>query len=216
MKQESGDGSQETGERPNPQPAVPGGELKTRSQIVEERLRRMKEEPPAPAATEPPPAAAAPAPPPESDAMQALRDRLAYALADYDNLQKRISRERADLRQGIVVHLARDLLPVLDGFDRALGSVPPGEEGLAEGMRRVQAQLRRAVESHGIQAIEASGASAGEPGGAPFDPALHESVAQEVRAGVEPGRVLEVIERGYRIGDIVLRPAKVRVSAKEV
>lgn len=217
----------EGGDTPSKDPL--SGDLKTSRQIVEERMRRMKAdaqerapEPPPKQAGEPPapqtpqPAAPAsapgapPAPAPESAALQALRDRLAHALADYDNLQKRVSRERAELRQGIVVHLARDLLPVLDGFDRALGSVPPGAEALgaealAEGMRRVQAQLRRAVEAHGVLAIETSGE--------PFDPTLHESVAQESRDGVEAGRILEILERGYRIGDLVLRPAKVRVSA---
>jgi molecular chaperone GrpE len=157
--------------------------------------------PPEPGA-EPGEPAAAPA-----DELAATRDQLLRLTADFDNYRKRMLREREEAAQYGPAALARDLLPVLDNLERALDHARQagGDEGLARGVELVARDLLGVLSKHGISEIQARGAA--------FDPREHEAVARAPDASVEPGTVIEVFEKGYRLRDRLLRPARVVVSA---
>jgi molecular chaperone GrpE len=101
----------------------------------------------------------------------------------------------------------RDLLPVLDNLERALASAGDGDGdgGLAEGVRLVLSELRGVLAREGVEPLE--------PEGEQFDPTLHEALSTREQDGAEPGVVLDVVEKGYRMSDTVIRPARVVVSA---
>jgi molecular chaperone GrpE len=148
--------------------------------------------------------------------------------ADYENYRKRATRDQERLVTHAHERLVRELLPVLDDLERAVKppvrasgpregvrgnrvEVPPTEfdalqseyDALVEGVRLVERSLRSALEKEGLVEIEASGA---------FDPHVHEALLSQPRDGAEPGSVVEVLQRGYRIGDRVIRPARVIVA----
>ena len=174
---------------------------------------------PAPqAASEPPPAvdpadgsqaeAAAEPPPPVPTPEQQRDEYLAIAQrtqADFDNYRKRAARDVAAAGTRAKTGLLRDLLPVLDNLERALASAGPGDEGLAGGVGLVHAELLGVLRRAGAQPIE--------PRGERFDPTVHEAISTSPADGSEPGIVVEVVEKGYALGDTVVRPARVVVSA---
>ena len=123
--------------------------------------------------------------------------------AELENFRKRAARESAQAGERAKANLVRELLPVVDNLERALGSAGEGEQHLAEGVRMVHGQLVAALERVGIQAFD--------PAGEAFDPECHEALS--TREDGESGRVLDVVEKGYRLGGAVLRPARVVVSA---
>jgi molecular chaperone GrpE len=96
------------------------------------------------------------------------------------------------------------LLPVLDDLERALDAAEHHEEAkVLEGVRMTKDALAGVLASEGVEEIPADGA---------FDPHVHEALLAQPADGVEPGHVIQVVQRGYRIGDVVLRPARVVVS----
>jgi molecular chaperone GrpE len=123
--------------------------------------------------------------------------------AELENFRKRAAREAAQAGERAKANLVRELLPVVDNLERALGSAGEGEQHLAEGVRMVHGQLVAALEREGIQSFD--------PAGEAFDPECHEALS--TREDGEAGRVLDVVEKGYRLGGAVLRPARVVVSA---
>jgi molecular chaperone GrpE len=149
--------------------------------------------------------AEAPAAAPEPD----FRDRYLRAAAELENVRKRARRDVAAAEGRGIARLARELLPALDDFERALAAAEAQPENrdhhLTDGIRLVQTQLLAALKRVGIEP-EA-------PGGEPFDPHRHEAVAQQPVDGAESGTIIEVLQAGYRIGDHLLRPAKVVVAA---
>lgn len=127
--------------------------------------------------------------------------------ADFENYQKRISRELQTERKYALQPLLGDLLPVLDNLDRALeaagGDFDGPARGLLEGIRMVRKQWLDALERHGVQAIQ--------PEGQPFDYNCHEAVMQQ--PSDQPAMtVLKTLQTGYRLHDRVVRPAQVIVS----
>jgi molecular chaperone GrpE len=125
--------------------------------------------------------------------------------ADFENYQKRATREAAQERRYAHGPLALDLLPILDNLDRAVAAAKQaGEVGpLVQGVGMVQSQYLDALKRHGITRIEAQGQ--------PFDPNLHQAVMQQ--PSEQPANtVLQVLEQGYMLHDRVLRPARVIVS----
>ena len=137
----------------------------------------------------------APAPPDESYL------RLA---ADFDNYRKRVAREYVEVTARANERLLNELLPVLDDLERALEAAAAHEEAkLEEGVQLVHRSLASLLERHGLKEIEAEGA---------FDPHVHEALLSQPGEGAEPGSVLQVIQKGYRLGDRVLRPTRVIVS----
>jgi molecular chaperone GrpE len=124
--------------------------------------------------------------------------------ADFDNYRKRVAREQAALAQRANERLLNELLPVLDDLERALEAAAGHEEAkLEEGVRLVHRSLLGLVERHGLKEIETNGV---------FDPHVHEALLTQPGEGAEEGSVLQVLQKGYRLGDRVLRPARVIVA----
>jgi molecular chaperone GrpE len=148
-----------------------------------------------------PPDAPAPAEPDYKD--QWLR-----AAAELDNVRKRARRDVAAAESRGIAKLARELLPALDNFERALAAAEEQPENrdhhLTDGIRLVQTELLGALARVGIVPDS--------PKGERFDPHRHEAVAQQPIDGAEPGTIVEVYSAGYTYGDDVLRPAKVVVA----
>jgi molecular chaperone GrpE len=142
------------------------------------------------------PAAEASAPAPDESYL-----RLA---ADFDNYRKRVAREQVELTRRANERLLNELLPVLDDLERALEAAAEHEEAkLEEGVRLVHRSLLGLVERHGLSEIETDGA---------FDPHVHEALLAQPGEGAAEGSVLQVLQKGYRLGDRVLRPARVIVA----
>ena len=124
--------------------------------------------------------------------------------ADFDNYRKRVAREQVEWTSRANERLLNELLPVLDDLARALEAAAEHEEAkLEEGVRLVHRSLLGLVERHGLSEIEAEGA---------FDPHVHEALLAQPGEGAEQGDVLQVLQKGYRLGDKVLRPARVIVA----
>ena len=124
--------------------------------------------------------------------------------ADFDNYRKRVAREQVELTSRANERLLNELLPVLDDLERALEAAAEHEEAkLEEGVRLVHRSLLGLVERHGLSEIETEGA---------FDPHVHEALLAQPGEGAEEGAVLQVLQKGYRLGDKVLRPARVIVA----
>jgi molecular chaperone GrpE len=124
--------------------------------------------------------------------------------ADFDNYRKRVAREQAELFRRANERLLHELLPVLDDLERALDAAAEHEEAkLEEGVRLVHRELSHVLEKEGLVAVETDGK---------FDPHEHEALLTQP-SEAEEGAILEVIQKGYRLGDRVLRPARVVVSA---
>jgi molecular chaperone GrpE len=125
--------------------------------------------------------------------------------ADFDNYRKRMARDAQAQATRATESLVGELLPVLDNLERALDASEHHEEAkVAEGVQLVRQQLVGLLESRGLTEIEA------EPG-APFDPHVHEALSQQPSEHPE-GCIAEVWQRGYRLGDRVVRAARVVVS----
>jgi molecular chaperone GrpE len=125
--------------------------------------------------------------------------------ADFENFKKRSDRERLDhLRYANSDLLAR-ILPVLDNFERAMGSFRPGSsaEAMAEGIALIHRQLLQELEKEGLRGMDSVGT--------PFDPSLHEAVATDPDPAKPAHTVTHVFQRGYFLHDRLLRPAMVCV-----
>ena len=148
------------------------------------------------------------------DALQRLK-------AEFDNFRKRTAREHEAMSARANEALLRELLPILDDLERALeaaeehrarsatGQSPvartqnPGEAKLEDGVRFVHRALTDTARRHGLEEIETDGA---------FDPHVHEALLAQPADDAEPGSVVQVLQKGYRLGDRVLRPARVVVA----
>jgi len=124
--------------------------------------------------------------------------------ADFENYRKRVARESIAAQERGAVKLAQELLPALDNLDRALAEAG-GEDGLREGVRLVRSELHAALARVGIECFS--------PQGEAFDPSEHEAMAQQPVEGAESGTVAEVFQPGYRLGETIIRPARVLVAA---
>jgi molecular chaperone GrpE len=124
--------------------------------------------------------------------------------ADFDNYRKRVAREHAELTTRANERLVNELLPVLDDLERALEAAAEHEEAkLEEGVKLVHRSLASLLERHGLKEIDTEGA---------FDPHVHEALLAQPGEDAEEGSVLQVLQKGYRLGDKVLRPARVIVA----
>jgi len=156
---------------------------------------------------------------PRADAVGDLEERLAQleaerdehlndlkrVAADFENYRKRVARDQESLAARAHERLVKELLPVLDDLERALAAAEEHEEAkLEEGVRLVHRELADALEREGLAEIETNGR---------FDPHVHEALLSQP-SEAEEGSVLEVVQKGYRLGDRVLRPARVVVAAR--
>jgi len=135
-----------------------------------------------------------------------MRDRHLRKIAEFENFRKRTEREKAEYFKFALNDVVRDLLPVLDNFERALSSGAGEGEGSGEyrqGVELIYRQLAEALARRGLKEVPAEGL---------FDPNIHEAVAREETAAVPPNTVLQVLQKGYFLNDRLLRPAFVKVS----
>jgi molecular chaperone GrpE len=139
----------------------------------------------------------------ETEADAHLND-LKRLAAEFENYRKRAAREQEALSARAAERLVKELLPIADDLDRALEAAEQHEEAkLEEGVRLVQRQLASVLEREGLVEIDTNGK---------FDPHVHEALLARP-ADADEGSVLEVVQKGYRLGDRVLRPARVIVAA---
>jgi molecular chaperone GrpE len=133
-----------------------------------------------------------------------MRDRHLRKLAEFENFKKRTEKEKADYFKYALTDLFREILPVLDNFERALGqySAAPSDE-YQQGVLLIYRQLVELLRRRGLREVATSGV---------FDPNIHEAVAKEVTAGAPPNTILEVLQKGYSLHDRLLRPAFVKVA----
>ena len=126
--------------------------------------------------------------------------------ADFENYRKRVARDQEGLVARAHERIVKELLPVLDDLERALEAAAEHEEAkLEEGARLVHRELVEALAREGLVEVETDG---------PFDPHVHEALLSQP-SEKEDGSVIEVLQKGYRLGDRVLRPARVVVSQGE-
>lgn len=142
--------------------------------------------------------------------LAAAEARVLRANAELENYRKRASRHLEEEKKYAPLPLIRDLLPVVDNLERAIQSASQegGSARLVEGVKMVAQLLSMTLERHHCRRIEARGT--------PFDPHVHEAIAQMPSAQVPPGTVLEVAQTGYQLHDRVVRPAHVIVSGRPV
>jgi molecular chaperone GrpE len=140
--------------------------------------------------------------------VEELTNDLKRMTADFANYRKRKEAERAEFDRSAKTDLIAKLLDVLDGYDRALATVPEDLKGQpwVEGMWLVERKLRQILDSEGLEPIDSLGN--------PFDPYLHQAVAY-VESDEPEGTVIEEHQKAYRLHDRVIRPALVTVAKKK-
>lgn len=131
------------------------------------------------------------------------RERAAFA-----NYKRRVAEQQEQQRQQLLAEVVKDFLEILDDLELALSKRPQAGEGAqwAEGVELIYRKLRQKLELKGVEQVPAEA-------GMPFDPRYHEAISREAVDGQESGQIIEVLRAGYRIGDLVIRPALVRVTA---
>jgi molecular chaperone GrpE len=146
----------------------------------------------------------------ETEELEALRneneeliDTLQRLQADFDNYRKRAARDQESLVARAGERIVKELLPILDDLERALEAVESHEEAkLEDGVQLVHRQLEQLLEKEGLALVETDGK---------FDPHVHEALLTQP-SDADEGSVIEVLQKGYRLGDRVLRPARVVVA----
>lgn len=134
------------------------------------------------------------------------KNALLRAYADTDNTRKRLLRETEQAKKYRFQSAALELLPILDNLNRALDVEPsnPEMENFLKGFDMIRTQFINALTNEGVTEINAENQ--------PFDPNLMQALQTEKKEGVEPGQVIEVLQKGYKLKDRLLRPALVKVS----
>lgn len=136
-------------------------------------------------------------------------NRYLRAVADLDNLRKRSARDVEAARRAGIEKLAAELLGALDSLEMGLEAAGAASvENLVAGKEATLRQIKAAFDKFSIETID--------PAGQPFDPQLHEAMSMQPSSQVRPGFVLAVLQKGYRISDRLLRPARVIVAGEPV
>lgn len=132
-----------------------------------------------------------------------LKNRYLRTLADFDNLRKRTEREKADFARYATSGVLKDLITVLDNFDRALQH-SDADDDFHKGIELIYKQLYDVLTKHGLRPIDEVGAH--------FDPNIHEAVVREEDSSVPSHTVTAILQKGYFLHDRLLRPALVKVA----
>ncbi len=129
------------------------------------------------------------------------------AYADTENIKRRLQSEADNTRKYRIQSFATEVLPVIDNLERALDNIPADEtiSNYFVGFNMIYTQLMNALTNEGVTEIEALNL--------PFDPNFHQALMSEVVEGVEANTVVEVLQKGYKLKDRIIRPALVKVSA---
>lgn len=139
--------------------------------------------------------------------VEEYKDRYLRAYAEMDNMRKRLERDRQEFVKYSTERLLRDILLVYDAIHKSIATAEklnPDDEPFIEGLRMIEKLFFETLKKYRVEPIQAQNM--------PFDPNYHEALMQVNTQGVEPGIVVEEIEKGFMIHDRVLRPAKVTVS----
>jgi molecular chaperone GrpE len=136
--------------------------------------------------------------------VQREHDMYLRALADFDNYRRRVDRDRASATESGNRSLILSLLEIADSFENALAHLTDAPESVVEGLQALNRKLTATLESQGVTPFS----SRGEP----FDPARHEAIGSVESGEVPPGSVADEVQRGYKWGETLLRPARVRVA----
>ncbi len=136
--------------------------------------------------------------------LDVLYDRLARQQADFENQRKRLAKEQADYREYALADTIKELLPIVDSFDRAIKHEGGEDKDFRSGVELINRQLHDVLAKLGVRPIPAQGE--------PFDPHLHQAVQMVDTDEVADNHVLEELQRGYKLKDRLLRPAMVRVA----
>ena len=144
----------------------------------------------------------------EIEALKKERNELLYTLADAQNIVRRTRAQAEQDRKFASEGLIREILPVLDGFERTMAMAAKGAsvESLTDGVRVMEKQLRKALESSGVTRVAALGAA--------FDPEVHEALATVENEELDADTIVDEIEAGYTMHEKVIRAARVRVTVK--
>lgn len=137
-----------------------------------------------------------------------LLDQRLRTQAEFENYRRRVDRERAETYARSRAEVVLELLPVIDNFERALASLEHSgsdAKSLRQGIELIHRQLNDALAKFGLEPVEAVGHA--------FDPNVHEAVSAEPSAEHEENTVIAEFERGYKLGEKLLRPAKVKVAS---
>ena len=135
-------------------------------------------------------------------------DQWRRTAADFSNYRKLVAKEKEDLTKTANAVLLARLLPILDDFERAFKTMPDhlNELTWVEGIALIYRKLQAILEQEGVKPIQAEGKE--------FDPMYHEAITYEEAEGFEDGQIIEEVQKGYMLGDKVLRPSIVRVAKK--
>jgi molecular chaperone GrpE len=125
--------------------------------------------------------------------------------ADFENFRKRVAADVQAAAARGKGEVAREVIDAVDNLERALEAADGSGEGLASGVEMVLGGLRETLKKHGIEVVD--------PKGEKFDPTQHEALSTMAAEGTESGTVVEVMQKGYRLGDQLIRPARVVVSS---
>lgn len=135
----------------------------------------------------------------------ALQDRLLRTAAEFDNYRKRMERERRDLSEYAAADVLKDLLPIVDNLERALQApATPETDAFRKGIELIHKQMLELLRKRGATPIAALGAD--------FDPNFHQAVIHEASDSHREGEVMEELQRGYLLGERLLRPSMVKVA----
>lgn len=142
--------------------------------------------------------------------LAAAKEQLVRATADFDNFRRRTERERIEWVNVARVTILKKFLPLTDDLDRALASLPtidgdanPAIATMIDGFKLIQKNLLKSLQDMGVEEIEATGA---------FNPELHEALMQVDGNGAATGTIVQTFEKGYRLGDHIIRHTKVSVA----
>ena len=138
------------------------------------------------------------------DELDELNDKYQRLQAEYANYRRRTQQEKETIGVFANEKIITELIPVIDNMERALDACPDKEEALYKGVDLVYKQLKDSLVKFGVEEIEAQDAV--------FDPNVHMAVMQESIDGVEPNKVVMVLQKGYKLGTKVIRPTMVKVS----
>jgi molecular chaperone GrpE len=136
-----------------------------------------------------------------------LQDRLLRTAAEFDNYRKRVERERRELSEYAASDVLLDLLPIVDNFERALQApAGPEAESFRKGIELIHKQMLDLLRKRNVTPIETLGTD--------FNPAFHQAVIHEPSEAHREGEVMQELQRGYMIGERLLRPAMVKVAKR--
>lgn len=132
-------------------------------------------------------------------------DRILRQQAEFQNFRRRTQKEKEELGNVVKQDVLKSLLPIIDNFERALAAEAVDAESLKKGVEMVHNQLMQTLQDKGLKAIETDGQK--------FDPAFHQAVMRIQNPELDDGTIAAELQRGYMVGDTVIRPSMVQVVA---